>query len=132
LGDDMYDDRAVEGGGLAESLFHAGDVVAVERTDVTHAQRLEERRGFDDFSDGRVKALEAGICQAPDPREIPDGGFDPAPSRVDTGVEAQPGEALGKTRNGRRVRAAVVVEDHDYPRPAVAEVVEPFVGHAAR
>ena len=45
LGDDMHDNGAVEGGRLAESLFHTGDIMTVERTDVAHAQRLEETPG---------------------------------------------------------------------------------------
>jgi hypothetical protein len=39
---DVHDDGAVVGGGLAESLFHAGDVVPVEGADITHAQGLEK------------------------------------------------------------------------------------------
>ena len=70
----MDDDRPVERGGLAESLFHTGDIVAVEGTDVAHAQRLEERRGLDHFPDGGIKSLEARISQAPDAVEVPDGG----------------------------------------------------------
>jgi hypothetical protein len=79
LGYDMDDDRAIERGGLAKSLFHSGNIVAVEGADITHTQSLEERRWLDHFADGGIKALKARIGQAPDPRKVPDRRLDTAP-----------------------------------------------------
>ena len=47
------------------------------------------------------------------------------------GVQAQPPEALAQLRHGRRVAAAVVVEDDDGAAVGVAEVVQALEGHAA-
>ena len=71
FGYDVHDDRPVVGGGLAESLFHAGDVVPVEGPDVANAQGLEKRRRLNDFSYRRIKTLQARIGQAPDSGQVP-------------------------------------------------------------
>jgi hypothetical protein len=75
----MHDDWAIERGGLAKSLFHSGNIVAVEGADITYTQSLEERRWFDYFADGGIKALKARISQAPDAGKVPDRRLDTAP-----------------------------------------------------
>ncbi len=96
LGQDVDDNGPVVRGGLTEGLFHAGDVVPVERANVAHTERLEKRRRLNDFSDRRVETLQARVRQAPDFRQIPHLGFDPAPGRTYARVKPQPGKAARK------------------------------------
>ena len=52
LGDDVDDDRPLgrQLDGVAHGVLEGGDVVAVDRADVAHAERLEERRRLQDLA----------------------------------------------------------------------------------
>ena len=59
LGEDVDDDRALgrELVGVAERLLELVDVVAVDRADVAHAERLEERRRLEELAHAGLERL---------------------------------------------------------------------------
>ena len=127
----VHDDRPVEVGGVAQRVFEAGDVVAVDRADVANAERLEEHGGLGDFAHRGGHALPRLGHVRPDHGKFAGHLLAEAAEVQVLRVEAQPAHALGQRRHRRRVRAAVVVEHDHAARPAVAEVVQRLVGHAA-
>ena len=60
LGHHVNDDGAPGvGGRIAKCRLHGSDVVAVERSEVTHAERLEERRRLPHLAHGRRRAVQS-------------------------------------------------------------------------
>ncbi len=88
LGDDVDHDRPVVGCGLAKSLFHAGNIVPVERPYIADAEGLEKCRRLYYLSYRGIKTLQARISEVPHLRQVPHFGLDTAPGRTDAGVEA--------------------------------------------
>ena len=131
LGEDVDDDRLVELGRVAEGVLHGLDVVAVDRADVAHPERLEEHRRAHVLPHRGLHRLDALLGLAAHERQAPQQLLQPALAAHVDRVEADPGEALGQVRHRGRVGAAVVVEHDDDLAAAVAEVVEGLVGHAA-
>ena len=141
---------------LWNGRLQRADVVAVDRTDVAHPERLEERRRLEELAhrglerldgplgrgadDGDVAQLLLQLALAADVLRVEaDVGEDlrqPLADAADQarvlrrllGLTGQPGGQVGHRRG---VAAAVVVEHDDDAPPAVAEVVERLVGHAA-
>ena len=73
LGEDVDDDRALgrQLDGVARSACSsAGDVVAVDRADVAHAERLEERRRLQDLAHRRLERLDGLLGRRADDRDV--------------------------------------------------------------
>ena len=68
LGEDVDDDRPVRRqlDGVAERLLELGDVVPVDRSDVAHAERLEERRRLEELADRRLERLDGPLGRRAD------------------------------------------------------------------
>ncbi len=137
-----------------QRVLHLLDVVTVERAGVAHAERLEERRRLQELAHTGLERIHrrAGLV-ADDRQRLEELLEPPLTAHVDR-VEPDVGErrrqlvgdAVGQARmrralvralavrrqvrHGRCVRTAVVVEHDEHAAPAVADVVERFVGHA--
>ena len=157
LGEDVDDDRALgrQLDGVAQRLLERRDVVAVDRSDVAHAERLEERRRLQDLAHRRLDRVDGLLGRRADDGHVAQQLLEAALAAHVRRVEADLGEHLrqpvadaadqarrarGRAGGGgvgrevgdrRRVAAAVVVEHDDHAALAVAEVVERLVGHAA-
>ncbi len=157
LGEDVDEDRTVlrQLDGIVQRVLHLLDVVAVERAGVAHAECLEERRRLQELAHPGLEGIHrrAGLVTDDGQRleELLEPTLTAHVDRVEPDVgerrrqlvghavgQARMGRALvaaltvrRQVRHGRRVRAAVVVEHHDHAAPAVADVVERFVDHAA-
>ena len=157
LGEDVHEDRAFgrQLDCVAERSLQLLDVVAVDRADVAHPERLEERRRLEELAHGGLEGLDALLGLRADVRQLAQEVLELAlPLHVHR-VEADVGEAvrqpLGDPRrqarmvghrpvegrrpsrevgDRRRVAAAVVVEDDDDPLAGVADVVQRLVRHA--
>ncbi len=157
LGEDVHQDRPVlrQRDRVVQRVLHLLDVVTVERADVPHAQRLEERRRLQELADAGLERVHRRSRLVADDgqrlEELLEATLAPHVHRVETDVGERVGQLAGhpvgqarmrrtvvaslavgrQVRHGRRVRAAVVVEHHDHPSPTVADVVQRLVGHAA-
>ena len=157
LGEHVDHDRALGGELLrvAEGGFHLGHVVTVERADVAHAERLEERRWLEELADTGLEPLHRLFGLRADRRQVGEELLEPplAPhvDRVEPDVGEGVGELVGElvgqagvvdplvgalavgrqVRHGRRVAATVVVQHDDHAALAVTEVVERLVRHPA-
>ncbi len=114
LGEDVDDDRPLGGEhlGAAERLFELGDVVAVDRAGVAHAERLEERRRLEELAHAGLERLDRPLGVRADAGEVLQEVFEPALAAHVDRVEADVGErvrelaghTVGEARMGRRVR----------------------------
>jgi hypothetical protein len=73
LGEHVDEDRALLGqlDRVAERVLHLLDVVAVERADVAHAERLEERRRLEELAHARLERIHRRLGLVPDDRQVP-------------------------------------------------------------
>ena len=114
LGEHVDDDRPLPLRRVGEGLLHLGDVVAVDRPGVAHAQGLEEDVGGHDLAQRAGQAEDPGGGQLADGGDVADPAADPLAGLHVGPVQPQAGQALGELGDRRRVGAAVVVEhDHD-------------------
>ena len=81
-------------GRVPQRLFHARDVVAVERTHVTHAQGGEEVPGLEHLPERGADALEPGLGQASHRGQLAKKLLQPGARRDIGGVQPQTGETL--------------------------------------
>ncbi len=130
LGAHVDHDRAVVLGRVAQRALHPGDVVAVERARVAHAQHLEERRRLEHLAQGRQGALDAPLQLVADDRDLVQQPVEPRPIADVGRVEPDAPQALAQLGHRGRVAAAVVVEDDDHPAVGVAQVVQALERHA--
>jgi hypothetical protein len=132
------------------------DVVAVDRADVAHAERLEERRRLQELAHRGLERLDALLGLRADVGQVAQELLELALAAHVHRVEADVGEAVrqlvgdalgqagvvghrllagggpgGEVADGGGVAAAVVVEHDDHALVAVADVVERLVRHAA-
>ena len=157
LGQHVHEDRAVfrQLDRVVQGVLELFDVVAVERADVAHAQRFEERRRLQELAHAGLERIHRRSGLVTDDGQRLEELLEPTLAahvhRVESDVgqcvrqlagdpvgQARMGRSLvaalavgRQVRHGRRVRPAVVVEDHDHPPPAVADVVQGLVRHAA-
>ncbi len=129
----------------------------VDRPDVAHAERLEERGRLEHLAHGRLDRLDRLLRRAPHDRDVAEEPLEAPLAAHVRRVQAGSGEGVrhpvadarddpgalllrlwrldgpgrDERRHRRRVAAAVVVEDDDDAAPAVAEVVECLVRHPA-
>ena len=153
----MHDDRAFgrELDRIAERVLELLDVVAVDRADVAHTERLEERRRLQELAHGRLERLDALLRLRADIGQLAQEVLELALAAHVHRVEADVGEAVrqllgdplgqagvirgdfgegagtgGEVADRGGVAAAVVVQHDDDALLAVADVVERLVGHA--
>ena len=145
LGEHVDDDRALgrQLDGVAERRLELGDVVPVDRPDVAHAERLEERRWLEELADGRLDRLDGLLGRGADERhlaqELLELALPPHIDRVEADVGQRARQPVADPRRSgvgcssastlvarpvgrevgdrRRVAAAVVVEHDDDPAP---------------
>ena len=132
LGEHVEHARPLELDGVAQRLFQPGDVVAVDRALVAHAERLEEGDRLERLAHGSLHRFHALLGVVTDHRQLAQHLLEPALAAHVHRVEPDLGEALAEVRHRGRVAAAVVVEDDDHAPLRVPEVVQRLVGHAPR
>jgi hypothetical protein len=127
----MDDDGPVVAGSEAQHPLEPGYVVAVDRTDVAHAQRLEEpARIQHGIPQACSYAIHPAIEVLADERHVPQRPLDPLPALHIGRADPHAGQAGSEPADRRSIRPAVVVEDDQDPALAVTQVVERLVGHA--
>ncbi len=130
-GDDVHDHRSVEAPRVAQCTFHGVLVVSVDRADVLQAEVGEHHLRRQRVLDARLDAVHALVAELADDRHAPDGLAALLENLLVARLQPQPGHVLGEAADGRRVAAAVVVDDdHDRP-PGRGDVVERLPAHAA-
>ena len=136
-------------------MLHLLDVVAVERADVAHAERLEERRRLEELAHACLERIHRRFGLVADDGKVPEELLEAALATHVHRVGADVGESVRQLvgdpigharmvgllvaalcarrqhRHGGGVRTAVVVEDDDDLLVAVADVVDRLVGHTA-
>ena len=133
LGDDVHDDRTAERLRVAQRPLDRTHVVPVDRADVLDAEVLEHALRRQDVLDALLHPVQRVVrratgCAGPAQRALAPGQDVLVAPRRAQGVEV-----VREAADGRRVGAAVVVDDDD--EPAVlpgGDVVERLPGHAAR
>ncbi len=110
LGEHVHEDRAFVGqlDRVAERVLHLLDVVAVERTDVAHAECLEERRRLEELAHARLERVHRRFGLVADNRkmseELLEAALTPHVHRVgaDVGecVRQLVGDPIGDARDG--------------------------------
>ena len=132
LGEDVHDDGAVaDFVGVAERLFEALDVMAVERPGVADPELLEERGRLPHLAHGRFGCFQTPLELVAEHRGAVKHLLQPGLLAQVPRVQPQPGQAFTQPGDGGGVGAAVVVEHDDGPTLAVAEVVQALVRHPA-
>ena len=115
--------------GIAQCLLEQRDVMPVEGARIPNSEGLEERRRFERLSDGCLGGVETGLGDRSHDREIGEqllqSRLAPHVDRVVTDLH----ETLSESRDGRCVRASVVVEDDDAVAAGMTEIVEALEGH---
>ena len=130
-GDRVHDHRAAEALRPAQRGLHRGDVVPVHRADVLDAQVLEHRLRRHRVLDALLDRVQHLVHRLAHQRRVAHRVLDQVEHLLVPGVEAQRGEVVGEPADGRRVRAAVVV-DHDDQRVAGGgDVVQRLPAHPA-
>ena len=131
-GDRVHDHRAVELLGLGQRLLHRRPVVAVDRADVLQPEVLEEPLRRDGVLDALLHRVQGVVRRRADARHGVEPPLDHVEHLLVARAGAQRGERGGEPADGRRVGAAVVVDDDHQPRPVRdGDVVERLPGHAA-
>ncbi len=130
LGEHVDDDGAVPLGGVREGLLHVLDVVAVDRTGVPHAQRLEEGVRRHHVAQCTGHRMHARIGELTQRGQLAQAQAQAFAGRGVGRIEPQGRKALGQLGDGRRVGAAVVVEHDDHATLGMTEIVQGLVGHA--
>jgi hypothetical protein len=150
---DVHDDRplAREVDRVGERMLQRLDVVTVDRPDVAHAERLEERRRLQELAHRGLEGLDAALGLGSHHGQVAHEPLEASLAAHVDRVEADRGEAVGQlvgepigegvrlvglqvggqVGDRRRIGTAVVVEDDDHPPLRVAEVVERLVRHSA-
>ena len=131
VGDDMHDDGAIGVcGGVAQRRFHCCDVVTVDRAEVSHTERFEERRGLPHLSHRGCGAFDApshAVAQWHFVQQLIHG---PASLHIVRRL-AHSGHRRRQPTDRGGIGASVVVEHDECALGVMAEVVERFEGHAA-
>ena len=102
-GDDVHGDGPVEGRRLAQDVLHLGDVVPVDRTDIAHAQCLEEVAGFEHLTEGGPQPLHTGLEVLAHERNLAQCPFGPLPPADIGGARPEAGDARRQPGDGRGV-----------------------------
>ena len=126
------DDRAAELPGLLEVVGQRANVVTVQRAHVLDAEVGKHRLRRQHVLDASLDPVHDVVDGAAEHRDALDRALDEAQRLLVTVVGAKPGQVIGETANGGRVRAAVVVDDDDQLEVLlVGDVVECLPRHAA-
>ncbi len=94
LGEHVHHDGPVPLGRVEEGLLHVLDVVAVDGSGVTHAQRLEEGVGRHHVAHGAGQRVHAGVGQLAEGGQLAEAEAEALAGGGVGGVEPQRGEAL--------------------------------------
>jgi hypothetical protein len=105
--------------------------VAVDRPDVFDPEVLEHRLRRDGVLDALLDRVQHLVQRRPDQRGAAQGLLDQVEDLLVAGVEPQVGQVVGEPADGRRVGAAVVVDDDDHGVLGAGDVVERLPAHAA-
>ena len=156
LREHVHEDRPLLGelDRITERVLHLLDVVAVERADVAHTERLEERRWLKELADPGLERIHRRFGLMADHREVTEELLEATLAAHVHRVGANVGERVrqlvghpigdagmvgllvatlragGQHRHRGGIGAAVVVEDDDDLLVAVTDVVDRLVGHA--
>ena len=130
-GDDVHDDGCVEAAGIAQCHLDGVLVVAVDRSDVLQAQIGEHHLRGDRVLDARLDAVHALVAELADQRHAADSLAALLEDLLVAGLQAQRGEVIGEAADGRRVAAAVVVDDDHDGTARGGDVVQCLPAHAA-
>ena len=138
---------------LRKCRLEGGQVVAVDRADISHAEGLEEGRRLQQLSSGGLHRLDRPLRRIADERDVAHEFLELALAPHVHGVQADVGEEVRQdiadpaddrrrfrsvrrrralrrqVGDRRRVAPTVVVEDDDDPLAGVAEVVQRLVRH---
>ena len=131
-GQAVHQHRAAELLGLVQRPLHRGDVVAVDRADVLHAQIREHALRGEHVLQADLDPVQQVVRGAADQRRAADIALDHVEDLLVLRVGAQPGQVLGQAADRRGVGAAVVVDQDDQRQVGAAgDVVQRLPGHAA-
>ncbi len=129
--DAVDDHRPAEAAGQAQRVLDGGDVVAVDRSEVLQAEILEHALRLQHVLDAALDAVQRVVDRLADHRGATEGALHLTEHPLVARLQPQAGQVLGDATDGRRVRAAVVV-DHDDHRPVGRrDVVEGLPAHPA-
>ena len=93
---------------LQERALQLFDVVAVERADVAHAERFEERRRLQELADRGLERVDALLGLRPDVRQLAEELFELALTLHVDRVETNVGEAVRQAIGDARRQAGMV------------------------
>ena len=111
----VHDHRAAEALGLGERLLHGRAVVAVDRADVLQAEVLEEALRGEGVLHALLHRVQGVVRRGADAGDRVEAPLDQVEDLLVARVGAQRGERGREAADGRRVGAAVVVDDDDQP-----------------
>ena len=111
LGEHVHDDRTFDGqlDGVPERLLELGDVVAVDGTDVAHAERLEERRRLEELAHAGLQRVDCSFGRRTDQRKVVEELLEPPLATHVHRVEADVGERARQSLADPTVQARVVL-----------------------
>jgi hypothetical protein len=131
-GDGVHDDRPTEGAGPAQRGLHDLDVVPVDRADVLQAEVLEHALRGEHVLEALLDRVQRVVERGTDHGRALQRLAHLEQGVLVAGAQAEGGQRVGHSPDGRRVRPAVVVDDDD-DRPVLRgrDVVQRLPGHAA-
>ncbi|MNW54116.1 hypothetical protein D3C74_317040 [compost metagenome] len=133
LGDDVHDHGGPVRAGPHERVLERLDVVAVDGADVLDAQVLEHALGCDDVLEALLEPVQPLVREPAGGARARERALAPVEEVLVAARGAQRRQVVRHAADGRRVGAAVVVDDdHQAPVLALGDVVERLPGHAAR
>ena len=128
----VHDHRTAEVLRQRQSPLHGGDVMAVDGTDVLHAEIGEEALGGQHVLDARLESVQEVVGVTAHQRRGRHRALHDGEQLLVATIGAQRRQLVGEPADGRGVGAAVVVDDHDQGQVLLSrDVVEGFPGHAA-
>ena len=130
-GHHVHDHRGVEAAGMPQGGLHRVLVVPVDRADVLQAEVGEHHLRGQRVLDAGLHAVHGLVAGLADDRHTAHGDPGALEQPLVARLQAQPGQVVGQTADGRGVGAAVVVDDDDHRPAGGGDVVQRLPAHAA-
>ena len=116
---------------VAQCFFKKRNVVSVEGAGIANTECFKERRWFECFADCSFCCVEACLGNVADDGKVSKDFLELRLAAHVHRVVTDLDETLAQSRDGRRIGAAVVIEDDDAVAPRMAKVIETFERHTA-
>jgi hypothetical protein len=127
----VHDHRAAEAARETQRVLDRADVVPVDRAEVLEAEVFEHALRLQHVLQAALHAVQRPVDRLAHHRGAAQCVLHLAEHPLVAGTQSQSGQVVGEPAGGRRVRAAVVVDDDDHRAVGPGDVVQRLPAHAA-